>query len=476
MDEERTSRPESDEWGLAERELALLLDVSRILSSSLTIDYVLQNSIEAATRVLGIESGAVYLLEGETLLLGATTPPLPPEMPRELLEADIADHPHIARALATRRPLLVPNLRAVELTDAERQIVDERNLVSILYVPILMEGDPIGVLIVGSTHEIHDFDEHQTLLADTLSNHVALAVANSRLYDSLQRSHLGLEAAVEKRTQELKTANEELDLTNEELQSSNEELESITEELQSTLEELETANHELLSANEAKSQFMAGMSHELRTPLNSIIGFAGILAHGMAGPLTGEQMRQLKMIRQSGERLLELVNGVLDLTKVESGHVTIALEQVDVVEAVHDVVGMLRPLADEAGIELTVFDPEVSCATRTDPGKLSQILFNLIGNALKFTEVGSVKVTVKRVPTGISVTVQDTGIGIPQEVQDELFEPFTQVAPRSGPKPQGTGLGLALSREYAQMLGGDITFESELGLGSTFVLTIPDTA
>ncbi len=308
------------------------------------------------------------------------------------------------------------------------------------------------------------------------------------------RDHL--ERLVEERTEELALTNRELDATNEELQSANEELQCMNEELQCLNEELEAsneelqvtnvelesttsdlaqANEELAKANDAKSTFLANMSHELRTPLNSIIGFSGILSQGMGGPLNDEQLTQVSMINTSGKHLLSLIDDILDLAKVEAGTVHTHLEQVDVIAVVREVLDTVRPLAEERGLALeTRPDTLAALEVCTDPGKLRQILLNLVSNALKFTEGGSVSVTVEPPASGpLRIRVSDTGRGIPRASLSHIFDPFYQVETPGEVKPKGTGLGLPLSQEYARLLGGDITVRSQPGVGSTFTLTLP---
>jgi PAS domain S-box-containing protein len=238
--------------------------------------------------------------------------------------------------------------------------------------------------------------------------------------------------------------------------------------------DLEEANRQLREATTAKSEFLASMSHELRTPLNSVIGFSGILSEGLAGPLTDEQHTQVGMINVSGRHLLSLVDDILDLAKIEAGKAEVYVEAVDVAALVEAVAGAIGPLAQEAGLELRA-ETEGCCTTlHSDGGKIRQILFNLIGNAVKFTEHGSVVVAVRNEPDGAcSFAVSDTGCGIAEEDMTRIFAAFTQVPMSTSGNSKGTGLGLRISREYAQMLGGEITVRSEVGVGSTFTLTLP---
>jgi len=255
-------------------------------------------------------------------------------------------------------------------------------------------------------------------------------------------------------------------------------LEALVEErtasLAATNEELQKANEELREATEAKNEFLASMSHELRTPLNSIIGFSGILSQGLAGHLNDEQSRQMEMVNRSGRHLLSLIDNVLDLAKVEAGKLAITLDTMDPDVIIREVAEAVRPLTAEKGLTLEVLTCGSGATVLSDAGKVRQILFNLIGNAVKFTDVGSVHVSVHCVPGGdCTYVVADTGPGIAAADLSRIFESFTQLESRSAAKAQGTGLGLRLAREYAHLLGGEITVTSVLGEGSVFTLTLP---
>lgn len=299
-----------------------------------------------------------------------------------------------------------------------------------------------------------------------------------RAQRKLKEYQQNLERTVLERTAELQAANEELDAAIEEVTAMNEELDTSNEELQCTIEELDSTNSELQDATRAKSRFLASMSHELRTPLNSIIGFSGILANGMAGELTEEQGRQIEMIRRSGNRLLELINGVLDLSRVEAGGVEIHLETFDACDIVREVAETVRPLAQAKGLTLDVFVPHDELRVQTDPGRLRQILLNLVGNAIKFTHAGSVEMGVDHATTNgvVRFSVTDTGPGIDPEDRARVFSAFERLESEESPPPDGTGLGLAISREYAHLMGGEILLDSTVGQGSRFTLVIPSMA
>ena len=247
-----------------------------------------------------------------------------------------------------------------------------------------------------------------------------------------------------------------------------------TEELSSANKELNETNLQLEDATRAKSDFLASMSHELRTPLNSIIGFSGIMLQGLAGELNEEQSKQLGMINNSGQHLLELVNEVLDLAKVESGQNWPTIHRVDVGAIAREMFDTVRPMADAKGIERRWTCPDDLRSVQTGGLRVSQILLNLMGNAVKFTEHGYVSVTVSQDGSGVTVAVEDTGCGIAAEDLERVFGDFYQVTPLEGGKSGGTGLGLAVSRRLAESIGARIEVTSEPGRGSAFTLLIPN--
>jgi len=239
---------------------------------------------------------------------------------------------------------------------------------------------------------------------------------------------------------------------------------------------LQEKNAELEAASLSKDIFLSGMSHELRTPLNSIIGFTGILLMKLAGPLNVDQEKQLKTVQTSGRHLLSLINDLLDITKIESGKVELNTEEFSCKDMIEDVMTSLRPLAEEKHIELIVKPIDPDLVISSDKRKLSQIAINLIGNAIKFTEKGSVTIEMDRVIKNgvplVELKIQDTGIGIRKEDFDKLFHAFTQLDTGSAKSHQGSGLGLHLSQKLAHLIGGNISFTSEFGKGSVFTVEL----
>ncbi len=247
-------------------------------------------------------------------------------------------------------------------------------------------------------------------------------------------------------------------------------------ELEAHNREIAHKNLELAEASRMKSAFIANMSHELRTPLNAIIGFTGTLLMKLPGPLTVDQDRQLNTIRTSARHLLSLINDILDVAKIEAGKVTLALSPVLCQVLVAETADSLRPLAAQKGLTLTVEVPDEPIVIVSDRRALAQIVINLVNNAIKFTEQGSVKVSLAQRVTADEVvtefSVADSGAGIRPEDQPKLFQAFSQLDSTSTRHVEGAGLGLYLCQNLANLLGGSLVFASEFGTGSTFTLEL----
>ena len=359
---------------------------------------------------------------------------------------------------------------------------------NIIVLPIVFEGTVKAVL------ELASFDQfnptHQAFL-DQLTESIGIVLntieANMRTEDLLKQS--------QSLAQELQSRQEELQQTNQELQEKakllahqNVEVERKNSEVEQARQALEEKAEQLALTSKYKSEFLANMSHELRTPLNSLLILSDQLSKNPDGNLSDKQTEYAKTIHSSGNDLLMLINDILDLSKIESGTVVVDVGELRFTDLHNFVERTFRHVAEAKGVEFIIeSDPELPRNLTTDSKRLQQIIKNLLSNAFKFTHRGNVRFTIKRALGGwhpdneilsasdtvVAITVADTGIGIPAEKQQIIFEAFQQADGSTSRKYGGTGLGLAISREITRMLGGEITLSSEPGVGSTFKLYLP---
>jgi len=228
------------------------------------------------------------------------------------------------------------------------------------------------------------------------------------------------------------------------------------------------------TANAAKAEFLAAMSHELRTPLNAIGGYTELLSLGLGGPITAEQSDYLERIRRSQQHLMGIITDLLNFSRIETGHLTYEIAPISLSDVVASVVALVEPQADAKGISLQVGEGSIECEALGDRAKVDQILLNLLSNALKFTAAkGTVKVQCHATAHTASISVIDTGMGVPPDKLEAIFEPFVQLGRSLSSAHEGTGLGLAISRDLARAMNGELGASSTVGAGSTFTLTLP---
>jgi len=272
---------------------------------------------------------------------------------------------------------------------------------------------------------------------------------------------------------DLDMTNQELEAQTEELQSQSEELQQQSEELQAQNEELEVQQEHVEEASRLKSEFLSNMSHELRTPLNSVLALSRVLVAQAKDKLSAEEANYLEIIERNGKNLLVLINDILDLSKIEAGRMEVSPKAFSLVSPIEMVVESLELIAHEKGIEIRQDIPDNLPQIESDGARVHQILQNIIGNSVKFTEKGSVTVSAHHDAQNVYVKVTDTGIGISEEDLPHIFEQFRQVDGTSARTYEGTGLGLAIVSKTAELLGGAISVESVPGKGSTFTVMLP---
>jgi signal transduction histidine kinase len=250
-------------------------------------------------------------------------------------------------------------------------------------------------------------------------------------------------------------------------------VQSRTQELSIALADLSANNERLKEVDQIKSEFLATMSHELRTPLNSILGFTGLVKQGAAGPINDEQRRQLSMAHGSANHLLNLINDILDLSRIEAGRMELLIEPIEIRQVIKEAAHVMEPMLAQKNLRMNVELSDFMDTFNCDYKKVLQVLINLLNNAVKFTDYGEITLRCQRDTTGLVLSVTDTGCGIRQESIPVLFSAFRQIASEDNREYGGTGLGLYLCQKLVNLMGGKIWVESEFGVGSTFSFNLP---
>ncbi|MEA2689272.1 MAG: hypothetical protein QOD51_1879, partial [Candidatus Eremiobacteraeota bacterium] len=353
---------------------------------------------------------------------------------------------------------------------------------NVVVLPVLFEGDIKAVIELSS---FESFSDNHLLFLDQLTQSVGIVLntiaANMRTEELLKQSQ-SLTIELQSQQDELQQTNEELEEKARLLAEQNEEVEKRTREIEEARRALEQKAEQLALTSKYKSQFLANMSHELRTPLNSLLILSKQLSDNREQNLSGKQVEMAQTIRRAGSDLLTLINDILDLSKIESGTTSVDIAEQRIVDICDDVERTFRGVAQERGLLFAIrVDDAVPDSIETDQTRLMQILKNMLSNAFKFTAHGSVELGLHLVTRDVegqpgpfvAFSVHDSGIGIPADKHNVIFEAFQQADMSTARKYGGTGLGLAISREIAGLLGGDMTVESEPGTGSTFTFFHP---
>ncbi|MFN2601522.1 MAG: sensor histidine kinase [Gemmatimonadaceae bacterium] len=446
-------------------------------------------------RALGVESLIVFVRDRETNAL-LSAPGFPQSFPngrvwRAFLSECVARQKH-AGALPVHSPeerlpavgYAAGSDTVVVLVGHQSTRADVDWLVDLL--PLLgaaFSGEQIALFSKTEANTAHEVAARATALSRTLER-TRTELENALLEARQARAQLEIaHVSLSKHSRELELSNlrlqsqsEELQVQAEEMESQQAELEMQTDELQLSNAALTLAREEADRANKAKSEFLATMSHELRTPLNAIAGYVQLIEMGVHGPVTDEQLEALGRIYRSQHHLLGLINDILNLSRIEAGQVEYHIADVPLNDAIKDLSAMIEPQILARGLTFEVHNGEQFPSVRADREKLQQILLNLLSNATKFSDPpGQITIDAETDASSgghVFIHVRDTGAGIPADKLDAIFDPFVQVDSSHSRVGQGIGLGLAISRDLARGMGGDLTARSEVGTGSIFTLCL----
>jgi signal transduction histidine kinase len=397
-------------------------DVLKTISrTAFDLHRVLETLLETAVRLCDAKHGTIFRYDGEYCRAAADY-----NNPPRLLELWQRTPIRAGRQTAAGRALL--ERRPVQITDAQSdpeyhfpEALRLQSFHSVLAVPLLREGVPLGIISLWKT-EVAPFTDRQIELVSTFADQAVIAIENIRLFDEIQDK-----------------------------------------------------SRQLAEASQHKSQFLANMSHELRTPLNAIIGVSEMLREDAEA--LKQDLEPLDRVLGAARHLLALINDILDLSKIEAGRMELQPEYFALVPLIDNVVKTIEPLAAKNGNRVTVHCDGTIGTLHADPMRLRQALLNLMSNANKFTERGTITVDARQGKENgrdwVTIAVADTGIGMTPEQMGKLFQEFSQADASTTRKYGGTGLGLAISKRFCQMMGGDLTVESKPGKGSVFSVRLP---
>jgi signal transduction histidine kinase len=415
-------RARTDELARSVGELQALGEVSQAVNSTLDLETVLTTIVQRAVQLSRTDAGAIYVFdeEGREFRLRATYGM------SEAMIAAITDRriglgdANIGLAARQRVPIQIPDMRS-EPASPLNEIILREGYRALLIIPLLRPDQIVGALVVRRKMP-GEFAKATIDLLETFADQSVVAIQNARLFS-----------------------------------------------------EIEEKGRQLAIASQHKSQFLANMSHELRTPLNAILGYTELIMDGIYGEAPEKMLGVLKRVESNGRHLLGLINDVLDLSKIEAGQLVLTLNDYSMRDVVYNVFSAVEPLASEKKIGFKVEVPPDMPKGHADERRLTQVLLNLVGNAIKFTDSGEVVIKAAAGNGSFTVSVRDTGPGISQADQSKIFEEFQQADNSATKKKGGTGLGLSIARRIMEMHGGKLWVESEPGRGSVFSFTLPVT-
>jgi signal transduction histidine kinase len=419
-DLERKVATRTRELARSVSELRALGDVSQAVNSTLDLQNVLTTIVSKAVELSGTEAGSIYVFDntGQEFVLRATH-----GMDQAMIE-EFRGHkftpanPYIATAIERHEPIQIPDIHQEPLTPL-RNLIDRAGYRAILVAPLMRPGEIVGLLVV-RRRQAGQFSNGTVDLIKTFAAQSVLAIQNARLFSEIDEKSRQLEAE-----------------------------------------------------SKHKSQFVANMSHELRTPLNAILGYTELILDNIYGEPPEKMREVIERVQINGRHLLGLINDVLDLAKIEAGQLTLSLADYSLKDIVDGIVVALEPLATEKRLAFKTDLPTRLPVGYGDEHRIAQVLLNLVGNAIKFTDTGEVVIKASAANGSFTVAVQDSGPGIGPGDQVRIFDEFQQADSSTTRKKGGTGLGLSIAKRIIEMHSGRIWVESELGKGSTFFFTLP---
>lgn len=393
-------------------------EILRVIASSPTdLQPVLNTVAENAARICEANDALIYRFDGRRFEGVADYGPLPGNLGKGRPGFDRLSVP--GRAVIDRKTVHVHDLSEVPTSELRADFLRKHGTRTVLATPLLRKGTPIGVIMIRRM-EVRPFSDRQIALLETFADQAVIAIENVRLF-----------------------------------------------------REIQVKNEQLETASRYKSQFLANMSHELRTPLNGILGLTEMILDKIYGEVPEKIRSALDDVQASGRHLLNLINDVLDLSKIEAGRATLSLQEYSMREVVQAIFTAMQPLAAAKHLKLKIRMPPDLPPGKGDQRRITQVLMNLVGNAIKFAESGEVRVEAKAADGSFLVSVSDSGPGIAPADQERIFEEFQQVDGSSSRAKGGTGLGLAIAKRIIEMHGGRIWVESKVGAGSTFTFSLP---
>jgi PAS domain S-box-containing protein len=525
-------------------DLSELLKISLELLETVERKQVFENIVQGAVKLIGVDTGAFYLVDHEhdELYIEVTSPPLPENFPDEFRKASLKNHPHIAKAIASNSPILIRDIETEKLSKEERVITEARQMKSLLYIPLFALKKVVGVVILGTINRKFDFSDREIALCRTLSNIASLSLGTLIMIDQLRLRNMAIEQSpvsivitdpygnieyvnrrftvltgyssgevIGKNPSVLKSGYHTAEFYKEmwntiragrnwsgEMKNKNKKgefywesvvispmkddqerithfigiKEDITDK-KAMFENLITAKEKAEESDKLKTAFLHNISHEIRTPLNAIVGFSSFF--GDADLQEEKRKEYSDIIMQSNNQLLMIIEGIMKISHIEAGQVKLIKTETDIPGLINQIYSKFTAEASRKNLDFRINMKMESdeLIILTDKVKLDQVISELLNNAIKFTQSGYVELGCLQNGQFLKFYVEDSGIGIPEDQHERIFERFYQADKSKSRVYGGTGLGLSISDAYVKILGGKFSLKSAPGNGAVFSFTIP---